>query len=359
MNLKLLETIKKNQHKKILLISNILDNYQTHLTFYKRNKERKSILNHYAENIYVINLKKDEIRRNYIRLLFKKLNIEYTLVMVEPITEELYSMLHGKEKQLSKSEVGCSLSHLWCLKHIIQNEYKGGAIIFEDDIVFHKDFKNMFTKLFEKNQFDFLSMGVCDFDFSTINYKNVMGNLYQPCPSHSKRCYGAHANYYSFTAAKYVFKIKSIFFSFFDNNFSFIFKHFPQSAYISYPSVFVTELSTSNINHNYHFGSLHETYFYSSCFLDFRFQDYHFLYLCMVQKLIDIFERNKTTIELNDTNIPQLLFKTLDDMPIEEDKKVSLIQRIDLKFFTCKDIQFIASVGEECGRGNGACDTTE
>ena len=95
MNLKLLETIKKNQHKKILLISNILDNYQTHLTFYKRSKERKSILNHYAENIYVINLKKDEIRRNYIRLLFKKLNIEYTLVMVEPITEELYSMLHG------------------------------------------------------------------------------------------------------------------------------------------------------------------------------------------------------------------------------------------------------------------------
>ncbi len=79
----------------------------------------------------------------------------------------------------------------------------------------------------------------------------------------------------------------------------------------------------------------------------------------MVEKLIDIFERNKITIELNDTNIPQLLLKTLDDKPIEEDNKVSLIQRIDLKFFTCKDIQFIASVGEECGRGNGACDKYE
>jgi len=345
MNVKLIETIKRNQNIKIQHIITILDNYKVHLTSYKRNEERKSILNQYTENIYVINLKNDTIRRNYINVLFKKLNIEYTLVVVEPISEELYSLLHGNEKQLSKSEVGCSLSHLWCLKHIIKNKYKGGAIIFEDDIVVHKNFETMFERLFKEKQFDFLSMGACDFDFFDINYKNVTNGLYQPCLHDSKRCYGAHATYYSLVGAKYIFKLKSLFFSFFDNNFSNIFKHFPSSAFITYPNLFVTELTTSNINHKCHFYSPNEDYFYSNCFIHFHFQDYRFLYLCMIQKLTDYYERNKTTHENNNKNIYQLLYNTLDDIPIEEEKKVSLIQRIDLEFFTCKDIQTMMGVG--------------
>ena len=340
MNAKLIETIQKNQHNKIEQICKILDNYKVYLTFYESNKERKSILNQYSENIYVINLKKDKIRRNYINLLFKKLNIEYTLVVVETISEELYSLFRGKEKQLSKSEVGCSLSHLWCLKHIIQNKYKGGAIIFEDDVVVHKNFEHMFETLFKDKQFDFLSMGACDFDFTHTNYKNVVNHLYQPCLN-SKRCYGAHANYYSLNGAKYVFKLKSLFFSFFDNNFSNVFKHFNTTAFITYPNLFVTELSTSNINHQYHFYSSYETHFYSNCFTNFKFQDYRFLYLSMIRQLVDYYERNKITTEIDKTNIFQLLYNTLDNIPIEQEKKVSLIKRIDLDFFTCKDIQTI------------------
>jgi GR25 family glycosyltransferase involved in LPS biosynthesis len=338
MNVKLVETIKRNQTKKIQDIITILDNYKVILTSYKRNDERKSILNQYTENIYVINLKNDKIRRNYIKLLFKKLNIEYTLVVVEPISDDLFSLLRGVEKQLSKSEVGCSLSHLWCLKHIIENKYKGGSIIFEDDIVVHKNFESMFEQLFKEKQFDFLSMGACDFDFFDVNYKNVKNGLYQPCLS-SKRCYGAHANYYSLNGAKYIFKLKSLFFSFFDNNFSSIFKHFNTSAFITYPNLFVTELSTSNINHKYHFYSSYEVYFYSNCFTNFKFQEYRFLYLCMIQKLTDYYERNKVTSEINETSIVNLLYNTLNDIPNEE--KTSLIQRIDLDFFTCKDILFI------------------
>jgi hypothetical protein len=49
--------------------------------------------------------------------------------------------------------------------------------------------------------------------------------------------------------------------------------------------------------------------------------------------------------ERNNKNIYQLLYNTLDDIPIEEEKKVSLIQRIDLGFFSCKDIQTIVDVG--------------
>jgi hypothetical protein len=65
----------------------------------------------------------------------------------------------------------------------------------------------------------------------------------------------------------------------------------------------------------------------------------------MIQKLVEYYERNKTKLGINNRNIYQLLYNTLDDIPIEEEKKVSLIQRIDLAFFSCKDIQTIMDVG--------------
>ena len=61
----------------------------------------------------------------------------------------------------------------------------------------------------------------------------------------------------------------------------------------------------------------------------------------MIRQLVDYYERNKITTEIDKTNIFQLLYNTLDNIPIEEEKKVSLIKRIDLDFFTCKDIQTI------------------
>lgn len=337
MNENILETIKKNKKIKIQFISDLLDNYKVHLTSYKGDEERKSILNYYCEKIYVINLKNDVIRRNYIKVLFGKLNIKYTLVVVEPISDELYSVLDGSKKQLSKSEVGCSLSHLWCLKHIIKNEFKKGALIFEDDVVVHKNFENIFEQLFKEKQYDFLSMGGCDFDFSTINYKNVKNKLYQPSLN-STRCYGAHANYYSFEGAKYIFKIKSLFFSFFDNNFSYIFKHFSNSAYITCPNLFVTDLSTSNINHNYYFFSSQEEYFYSNCFIDFQYENYRFLYLSVIKKIIETCKTIKHKIEIDETNIYKLLHYVLNDENMEEEKRIEIIKRLDLDFFTCKDI---------------------
>jgi hypothetical protein len=66
----------------------------------------------------------------------------------------------------------------------------------------------------------------------------------------------------------------------------------------------------------------------------------------MIQKMIEYYERKKTTLEVNNKNIHQLLYNTLDDIPIEEEKKFSLIKRIDLKFFTCRDIQTIMGLME-------------
>ena len=105
-----------------------------------------------------------------------------------------FKFCHYLRKKLKKSEIGCCLSHLWCLDKIIEKKMKN-AIIFEDDIIFHKNFENMFYNLFSKKKYDFLLLGACDFNFSKKNFKHLNKGIYKPDKT-STKVYGAHANYY-------------------------------------------------------------------------------------------------------------------------------------------------------------------
>ena len=138
-----------------------------------------NILNTYTKKIYVINLEKNIIRRNYILTIMKKYGISFKLVIVEKIKQVDYDYYNKYGNNISIGELGCGLSHVWCLKDIIKNKYEN-AIIFEDDIIFHKNFESKFYDIIQKQSYDFLLLGACDFHFSEINYKNVNENLYRP-----------------------------------------------------------------------------------------------------------------------------------------------------------------------------------
>ena len=126
----------------MLDINQILNNYKVKIiNFVNTNLESNTEINNNLEKIYVINLLENEIRRNYIMVLMKKLNINFTLVIVEKIPTEVYSIIN-KISNISKSEAGCLISHLWCLNDIIKKNYQN-AVVFEDDIILHKNFKNM------------------------------------------------------------------------------------------------------------------------------------------------------------------------------------------------------------------------
>ena len=84
----------------------------------------KSIINEKIKKIYVINLIDDEIKRNYIITLMNKYKINFTLVIVERISNDLYKTISDNSSTfISKGELGCCLSHLWCLYKIILNNY--------------------------------------------------------------------------------------------------------------------------------------------------------------------------------------------------------------------------------------------
>jgi len=147
-----------------LKIENILDKYKA--TIYDVvNTKRKNFINHRIRKVFVINLADNVIRRNYILVLMKKYNINFSLVVVNRINDKLHSFI-GNTK-ITKDELGCTLSHIWCLREIIKKNYEN-AIIFEDDIIFHKNFKEMFMDIF-KNDYDFLLLGACDFSFQSMN----------------------------------------------------------------------------------------------------------------------------------------------------------------------------------------------
>ena len=340
--------IQKNKRNKLKLMSDLLDKYKVNVYKIINNENQINIINTIVEKVYVINLKKDRIRRNYIKVLFEKYNINYDLIIVEQISEEIYHLFKGAQKKLSKNEVGCSLSHLWCLKNMIENNYLN-CIIFEDDVIFHKDFEFKFKELFNKKKidFDFLSFGGCDFDFSSINFKNIINeyNLYQP-DSISKRCYGAHANYYSLNGAKYIFKVKTLFFSFFDNNNFFIFKHFKNTAFICYPHLIVSEISTTNINHIYPFFSLNEKKYYSKCFQNFSFHDYHFIYFCLIKKM------NINYNQVYDYNYKEIINNILNIEFQSIQLTREIIDRLDFEFFTMNDILKMLREDDEVETGS-------
>jgi GR25 family glycosyltransferase involved in LPS biosynthesis len=239
----------------------------------------------------------------------KKYNIDFTLVIVDKISSEHHKIISENTNTfITKGEMGCCISHLWCLYQIIKNNYEN-AIIFEDDIILHKNFTNEFLNTYENmhkdnNTLDFLLLGAHDFNFSKSNYKNVKNKLYRP-NENTNNLYGAHANYYSLKGAKAMFKIRTSEISFFDKEYMLMFKHFKDTSYVCYPNLVVSNVTSSTLNHKREILSQNEYEYYNKCFIKFTFNNYNFIYLNLIVKnlLIQFMNSNNITLD-SSTNTP-------------------------------------------------------
>jgi hypothetical protein len=85
---------------------NIIENYNVKIITIINNND--SILNTKIQKIWVINLLEDTIKRNYIITLMKKCKINFTLVIVDKISDNIYQTL-CPHKNISKEEMdNCS-----------------------------------------------------------------------------------------------------------------------------------------------------------------------------------------------------------------------------------------------------------
>lgn len=312
--------------KKTNQIYDILENYNVVNISIINDLQNLEYINKKINKIYVINLINDNLRKNYIEIIMKKMNINYNLVRVNKID-------YCPSYNMKKSEYGCYLSHLWCLNDAKKNNYKE-IIIFEDDIIFHKNFKQMFYDLFANSNYDLVMLGAFDKFFSSLNYRNVQNNTYYP---KCKFILGAHAIYYSQKAIEYTLTYKNNNkIVAFDIDFINIFNYFNKTAVICYPNLVVVELSTTNINHNYCFlNEKKEYYYYSKTQINFNFNDYYFIYLCFFQKKYQILFEDNITFE---DYIDLILVDYYKDDLI---RKNEIKNRIDFTFFTNEDLKMI------------------
>jgi GR25 family glycosyltransferase involved in LPS biosynthesis len=300
-----------------------LENYIVEKICVVNDVQNVEFINQKISNIYVINLNTNNIRKIYIEIIMKKMNINFNLIRVNKVNNSPYNMRN--------CEYGCYLSHLWCLNDAINNNYDE-IIIFEDDIVFHKNFKQLFYNIFSNSNYDFVLLGAYDKFLSTINYKNIQNNMYYPT---TKFILGSHAIYYSKKGIEYTltYKKNNPILEY-DVDLINIFTNFNKTSAICYPNLIVVELSTTNLNHNYGFlNANNEKQYYNKSQINFNFNDYYFIYLCFFIK--------KKKIQFNDN----ITFENYIDLILDNYYKDDLIRnneiknRIDFSFFTNEDLK--------------------
>jgi len=279
------------------MLNELLDTYNVQIEYIRNSNDKNLLLNNYT--IYVINLKNDIIRRNYIQFLFKRHKLNYILVIVDKFkyknTTELIKY------RIQDCKMGCILSHLWCIKHAI-NQLCNRFIIFEDDIIFHKYFNEELTKYLsnETDIPDLLMLGAIDFKIGQ-NTKNLQkGCIYYP----NNNILGAHANMYTLDFAKSFFEYKVnckkvLEFDFDYANFMRTFK-----IGVCFPNLIVCELSTTNINHKFSPTNINNFNSYKrSLHNEFTYLDYEYMIIDFIQFVLDKYTSKIIYININEAII--------------------------------------------------------
>jgi GR25 family glycosyltransferase involved in LPS biosynthesis len=320
-----------NSNKESVL--DVIHNYAVKRVVFNNDINNTKFINHNVNHIYVINLEKDRLRRNYIIRLMEKYNINFELIIVPKLTQEEYEKIGNKSINLG--EAGCYLSHMYCLHDAIVNNYKR-IIIFEDDIILHKKFHTLFEESMNREiNYDIFFLGASDFEFHRYNHLNVdkEKNIYIPNKK-SKFICGTFAILYSDNGMKEMFYNRLEKPTFMDCNLIEFLDNFEHSFYISCPNLAIADLSCTNIDHNFWlFNENKYKYYYKKCYDDkLNFNDYNVIYLA----LFDNFTLNtKVTYEENITLSIKCLFKM-------DNKKFNIIySALVFDFFDFFDLEFI------------------
>jgi GR25 family glycosyltransferase involved in LPS biosynthesis len=304
----------------------IINNYWVKRLNFVNGDNTTNILNMFP--IYVINLKKDIYRRCYMIHLLNQLGINYSLIIVNEFNIKDKQNINVKNNRISLGQIGCVLSHLWCINDAIKSNYEK-FIIFEDDIIFHKNFNELIQKYVHFN-LDLLMLGACDFNLNQnlISNPNVV-DLYYP----TELALGAHANLYSLNFAKvfYNYKLTNLI-NEFDVDYTEFYRDYKIA--ICYPNLIICELSTSNIQHNYGPLNVHpHKHYINRCFpVNFTYNDYNYIIIDIIKFIVEtkVLIHNNTYIDIIKIYTEQLTLK--------EEQKSEMFSRLTNNLYDYTDL---------------------
>jgi GR25 family glycosyltransferase involved in LPS biosynthesis len=317
-------------------ILNLINTYGVKRHTLVNDIDNEMYINQYVEHIYIINLEKDNIRRNYIIKLMQKYKINCELIIVPLLQQHEYEIIGNKH--INISETGCYLSHMYCLNDAIRHNFKN-IIIFEDDIILHKQFHLLFEKTIKKSDpFDILMLGASDFNFMTFSHSlvNKEKSIYKP-HINSTNLKGSFSVYYSNKGYLEFFNKRLESPTYIDDQLIQCINSFSNSFYICYPNIVVPDLSTSNIQHNFWItNEIKETYYFKKCYHMFNFKEYN--YICLVLL-------NNFTVNDNLTYEENMLISLNNYFIKNKDKqKIKTIkEKLEFIFFTIEDLKFMCN----------------
>lgn len=295
-------------------------------------------INQHVQHIYVINLESNVVRRNYIQVMMKKMQINYELIIVQPPTEQHIQFFSFTP--LTKGEIGCYLSHMYCYHDAMQNHYSN-IIVLEDDIIFHQHFHDLYQTIQQQKKYDILMLGASDYHFSKTNYRRIHPTLSTYCPeSNQTGILGCHAMYFSQEAYSHIFLERLKHPTFMDDRLVQFLHYFSNSFSICYPNLLLPEMSTTNLSHHIWITNhKKEKYYFKKCFHpSFSFQHYHYLYLDIFQTVPKNFVVMEQSFEQNIKNILALYFQN--NLYYSQ----TIQQRLRYDFFSIHDLLCFLSV---------------
>jgi GR25 family glycosyltransferase involved in LPS biosynthesis len=310
----------------------LLKNYNVSIETVKYNNMADNVLN--IIPVFIINLVNNKTRRQYIKHIMNKMKINYTLIIVNEIEQLVYNNLDKSKILIGKNKLGCVVSHLYCLNLGIKSN-SDKFVIFEDDIIFHKNLDNLLNIDTLNYDFDMLMLGACDFNFKD-NFKNVTTisnlNVYKP----TKNVLGAHANIYSSVFAKelYEYKLNNVVREYDVDIFHFYDK---RNIYVCLPNIVVCELSTTNLNHNY--GPKHtlmnRSYIDRCLPTNFSYSDYNYI-------IIDLIDYIKQThILKSDVTFHEIIDKYVEHVNMNNEKIYDIKKNLLNGNYTIDDLREI------------------
>ena len=342
----LLSKLKANLNNRpitqTVYIRDLLDQFQVSrsccLSEKDQNKDNKFVQQTNIDHVYVITMENTPIRNRYITYMMNLFEINAEIIISSRVNKRDHTnYISSNETYLSPGELGCLLSHLWCLKDALSNNYKK-FLILEDDVVFHKQWIQKLSDILINRQFNILLLGATDFNFTDTNSSNVYDGIYYPdlfaSFSNEKRILGAHAILYSDIGAQAMYRDKLDHPSAIDSNLFERFKLFPTSSAICSPNLCMCEQSTSIIGHEIAYPETdYEKKYMENCVKsDFTYNDYHFIRLHPIEKSI---------VSINSTDSIsywEILFESIGN---SFDQTCNIIKSIDTNTFTAEVVEQI------------------
>ena len=137
-------------------------------------------------NLYCINLKHRNDRKNKMIERFKNRNIYDKIIFIDAVNKnsdiiKYYANTYGDFDSINRGEYACFASHLKALKVYLENidDKNETAIICEDDVLLHNDFVNNLKIIIDDLPKDFTACSLCYFPIDKDKYVKISSNLKQ------------------------------------------------------------------------------------------------------------------------------------------------------------------------------------